>query len=152
MWQDVIQLEDDTTEQWWARRKGWGAVGLERRVGFCGFVMKGFKLQRLALSIYTTIDDRAESSSSSPTLFSRMTFKKTVSKDAFSTVYSIKWPWLDKTPNSFAKEKSPCEEIGTSKRVATSSAIREPGISAINIRALITSSLEWHVKCTSYEA
>jgi hypothetical protein len=71
-----------------------------------------------------------------------MTFKKTVSKDALSTVYSMKLPWLDKTLKSFAKEKSLCEESGTSKRVATSSAIREPGIWAINARALITSSLE----------
>ena len=81
-----------------------------------------------------------------------MTFKKTLSSDAFSTVYSVKLPRLERVVKSSASENPPSGVIGTSKRVATSSAMRDPGINDIKERAVITSSLVRQVKWTSYIA
>jgi hypothetical protein len=90
-------------------------------------------------------------SSSSVTLLPLITFRNTLSSVAFSTLYSWKSPCDERMWNNCARV-SPPSCMGTSKRVATSSARREPGIRLMRTWALIASSRVGHEKCTWYVA
>ena len=97
--------------------------------------------------------------SSSRILFSLITFKNTLSSVALSTVNSMPkslLPFVVRTSNNRANDIIPVLDesdfIGTSNRVATSSAIRDPGITAMKSWILTNSSRVRQLKCTSYIA